>query len=236
MFRSLGLIFPLLSLAIVAVAVLSYLVPALPPLAIAAIGVAGVGLGAAVLCIRPLHVDLMIVALAAVMVVAVGSATPAAAADTVVSAGPIYDLFQPYLQAVAEAVILALIGWIVALVQRWTGIQIEARHREALHSAAMTGVTHALVRLGVRLDHVTADVHSEIVAQAISWIEASVPDAIKALGVSPDTVSMLASAKLGQLIAGAQSSLPIVNIENIRSAPEAPLGIGLYDAPAGVRT
>lgn len=234
MFRPLGLIFPVLSLAIFAMVILSFLVPALSPFAIAAIGVAVIVFGSAILRIRPLHVDLAILGLVVVLALAVGSATPAAA-DTVVSAGPAYDFFQPYLQALADAAIVALIGWTARLVQRWTGIQIEARHREALHSAAMTGVTQALAQLGVRLDHVTADVHSEIVAQAISWIEASVPDAIKALGVSPDKVSMLASAKLGQLIAGAQSSLPIVNIENIASVPQAPPGAGLYDAPAGAQ-
>lgn len=133
------------------------------------------------------------------------------AADTTISAGPVYAFFEPYLLSAISAAIAGLIGWTATLVQRWTGIQIEARHREALHSAAMTGVTQALARLGTRVDSLQVDIRSDVIAAAVEWVEASVPDAIVALGATPEKVEAIATAKLGELIAAATrtDALPI---------------------------
>ena len=154
---------------------------------------------------RPLGLIFPILGLAiAALALAVAFASAAAAASgTTVSVEPFYAVLAPYLQALADAVIFALIGWVATIVQRWTGIQIEARHREALHSAAMTGVTKAIARVGGSVNGMSLDVRSDVVASAIEWIEASVPDAIAALGVTPEKVAALATAKLGQLIASA---------------------------------
>ncbi len=143
------------------------------------------------------------------------------AADTTLSAAPVYAFFEPYLRALADAAIAGLIGWIAVLVQRWTGIQIDARHREALHSSAMTGVTRAIAELGVRLDGITVDVRSQVIANAVRWMEASVPDALARHRVTPEKAAALATAKLGQLIAGVQTPAT-VKIENLAPAGLAP--------------
>jgi hypothetical protein len=50
----------------------------------------------------------------------------------------------PHLLELIAAILTLIIGWLAAKARvRW-GIEIEARHREALHSALMTGVRHAL--------------------------------------------------------------------------------------------
>ncbi|WP_414973757.1 hypothetical protein [Cereibacter sphaeroides] len=71
--------------------------------------------------------------------------------------------------------------------QRWTGIQIEARHREALHSAIMTAARVAVAR------GLTREVATEFVA---AYVHASVPEAMKRLSPSTDTLDRLVRSKL----------------------------------------
>lgn len=70
--------------------------------------------------------------------------------------------------------------------RRW-GIDIEARHREALHSALMSGVRAALDRgLSGRA----------AIDAALDHAGQSVPDAISALNPTVDVLASIAKAKL----------------------------------------
>jgi hypothetical protein len=69
---------------------------------------------------------------------------------------------------------------------RW-GIEIEARHREALHSAIMSGIRAALTK-GLS--------GQAAIDAAIVYANDSVPDALEALGPSFETITALAEAKL----------------------------------------
>lgn len=116
--------------------------------------------------------------------------------------------------------LLALIATLLGLVirsaaqmakQRW-GIEIEARHREALHSALMTGITAALTRgLGTQA----------AIAAALDYAGRSVPDAIAALGPDAETLRALAEAKLRAAIA-----VPIVRSDGVVVPGIARAGVG----------
>ncbi|WOI34186.1 hypothetical protein R1T40_05495 [Tritonibacter scottomollicae] len=76
--------------------------------------------------------------------------------------------------------------------QRW-GLDIEARHREALHSALMSGI-----RAGVeRGPNEAAEV---LIREAVEHAKRSVPDAILRLGPDDSVLSNLARSKLAGLI------------------------------------
>lgn len=77
---------------------------------------------------------------------------------------------SPILMEVATLLILALVGALVELVRRYTGISIEAKHREALQSALENGAR--LLFVGLTRD------------DAIDYVLRSVPDALKALNVN----------------------------------------------------
>ena len=77
---------------------------------------------------------------------------------------------SPILMELATLFILALVGALVELVRRYTGISIEAKHREALQSALQNGAR--LLLSGLTREH------------AIDYVAASVPDALKALKVN----------------------------------------------------
>lgn len=91
-----------------------------------------------------------------------------------------------------QSLILAVIGLVVTLIlnraadafRRLTGIQIEARHREALHEAIKSGVASAIfhgpdVALGTLKTHV------------VQHVRESVPDALKALTPGDGTLDRL---------------------------------------------
>jgi len=97
-------------------------------------------------------------------------------------------LIAPHLLEIFGLLITLLIGWIAKRLRDWTGIQIEARHREALHSALMTGVRYAIER---NLPPAAA------VDTAVSYAQRiGAPDAIAALGASRDTLGAIARAKM----------------------------------------
>ncbi len=95
--------------------------------------------------------------------------------------------------------LLQLIGSILGLLliraanlasSRW-GIEIEARHREALHSAIMSGIQAALMR-GVKGE--------AAVTAALQHARASVPDALRALRPDEAVLTAIAKAKLQQAL------------------------------------
>ncbi|OJY26212.1 MAG: hypothetical protein BGP11_13120 [Rhodobacterales bacterium 65-51] len=93
----------------------------------------------------------------------------------------------PHALEILGAVLTVLIGWAADAARRNWGIQIEAKHREALQSALLTGSRMAIQR-GLS-GHVAAEA-------AVGYAQSSVPDAIRALRPAPEVITNLARAKL----------------------------------------
>jgi hypothetical protein len=139
----------------------------------------------------------------AIVLTSLSAIVPALAQDnstTQVHAGSVWALVAPYLFTAVSAGVVAVLGWLTALFKQWTGIQIEARHREALHSAAMTGVAAAFNKIGQRADTITLDVRTALVKEGVEWMLKSVPDALKYFDLSPQTLATLVEAKLNLLL------------------------------------
>lgn len=101
--------------------------------------------------------------------------------------------------ALADAVIsIASLGITAALAvivpmlkQRW-GIEIEAKHRDALHSALMTGIAAALGR-GLT--------GQGAVAAALAHVRAGgAPDAVRYFGLAEPALERMAMAKLQEML------------------------------------
>ncbi len=100
------------------------------------------------------------------------------------------ELYAAILPLILTA-IAALLAQIIAgaakvAKERW-GIEVEARHRDALHSALMSGVRAALSR-GLT--------GRAAVDSAVAYATKSVPDALARLGPSSEVLSRLATSKL----------------------------------------
>lgn len=139
---------------------------------------------------------------------------------------------SPSIVNVAVVVITGLLTFLTTWLREKFRIEIEEKHMRALHSAIKTGVGRGLDKL-IDLPQVTrADA---AIAEAVSYAERSVPDAIKSLAPSKDhlrdmavsyakekLIELQASDRLTQslIAAGAQAVDP-----NARSR-QAPFRLG----------
>lgn len=80
------------------------------------------------------------------------------------------DVLQPMAMTIASILIPIIVGYVADRVRLWTGIEIEARHREALQSA-LANAARIVVESGK-------------IEDGIDYVAKSVPDAIKALKVN----------------------------------------------------
>ncbi len=104
----------------------------------------------------------------------------------------IIDAATPHLLDLLGLVLTGIIGWAASKARQKWGVEIEARHREALHSALLTGAQLALKH---ELSGKTA------IDLVLRYIRESVPDAISGLDASPAVLTDLAKAKIEQLAA-----------------------------------
>ena len=116
-----------------------------------------------------------------------------------VGLGGVFDAAMPYILAATSAAMLFVIGVVGAMTRKWFGISIDKDMQDSLHKAAMTGVTAALDRLGVKAHELTVDVKSTVLADAAAWVVDSVPDALARLGVTSEMINTLVSSKLALL-------------------------------------
>ena len=97
---------------------------------------------------------------------------------------------SPHILDLIGLALTGIIGWAAAAARRKWGIEIEARYREALHSALLTGAQLAMK------NELTGKAAIDLV---LRYIKQSVPDAIGSLKPSPDVLTDLAKAKLEQV-------------------------------------
>jgi len=110
------------------------------------------------------------------------------------------ELLAPWLEMLVGAIavlIAALLSWITAMIKQKTGIDIEARHREALQTALTNGAGLILAKVKDSVAGKEIDVRSEIVRDAISYVNQAAPDAVKKFGLTPQDLAEKLMAKLG---------------------------------------
>ena len=99
----------------------------------------------------------------------------------------------PHLLEIIGILLASLIGWAANTARRKWGIDIEARHREALQSALLNGARLALERgFGGQA----------AVAEILKHVQISVPDAVIGLDARAEVLGNLAQAKLREVAQG----------------------------------
>lgn len=105
----------------------------------------------------------------------------------------IQSIIQPILVELLLTLILAVLAWFLRLLPERFRMDIEAKHRVALHSAINTGV-------GLLIDtmqkHPTIAAPDMAIGTVLDYVERSVPDAIRRLGPSRAQLEDMARAKL----------------------------------------
>lgn len=119
-----------------------------------------------------------------------------AASDTTVSFAPLITALLPYLATLLSLLATAALGWLATLLQKKVNIDLTQSSRDALHSALTTGINLALSKLQPEGGKLTLDVKDKTIAQAITWAETSVPEAIQHFGLTPDALRSMVASKL----------------------------------------
>ena len=109
----------------------------------------------------------------------------------------VQNIVQPVIVDLLLAIILGVIAWIMRrLPERWR-LDIEAKHRAALHSALNTGVGLVIDAMQKHPGVLAPDLAT---TKIIDYVGRSVPDAIKKLGPSRAHLEEMARAKLQQQV------------------------------------
>lgn len=93
-----------------------------------------------------------------------------------------------------------MLTWVAAWGKRQFGFDIKAKHRDALHSAFMTGARLSAVR------ELTGQAARKLV---LDYVKTSVPDALSQLAPSQEMLTYLTEMKLNQIIKDQQINLRI---------------------------
>ena len=98
----------------------------------------------------------------------------------------------PHMMELIGAVVALALTAAAARFRAWTGIEIEARHREALHRAIMSGLQAAIARQGGKATEM-------VIEEAIAHAQTSVPDALRALRPDAGTLRRIVAARLAEI-------------------------------------
>lgn len=133
-------------------------------------------------------------------VLAMISIAPAVAfaQEATVNVGGFYEIFRPYLIELVTVIISIIVGWVVAKIGKLTGLQIEAKHRDALQMALQNSANFSINALGAKVGTIDFKVKHELVAAALTYVQKSSPDAIAYFGLTPERLRDLIVAKLPQ--------------------------------------
>lgn len=97
---------------------------------------------------------------------------------------------MPHVLEIISIVLASMLGWAANTARKKWGIDIEAKHRDALHSALMTGARLAFQR-GLT--------GQEAINQILQHVQISVPDAVIGLDARTEVLGNLAKAKLREV-------------------------------------
>ena len=130
----------------------------------------------------------------------------------------IQNIVQPLLTEYAVLLVLGVVGWVMRRLPARMRLDIEKRHRDALHRAIDTGIGLAFDALQ---KHPGVAVPDMAVTTILDYVRKSVPDAIKNLGPSQAHLEEMARAKLAKAINDAIASAKPA--EDGWRAPRVPL-------------
>lgn len=105
----------------------------------------------------------------------------------------VQGVLQPIFADYLTWAVLGIVAWFLRFLPAKWRVEVEARHREALHRAISTGI-------GLVIDTIQKDprigVPDAAVTRVVGYVLGSVPDAIKRLGPSQEQLERMARAKL----------------------------------------
>jgi len=118
------------------------------------------------------------------------------------------DVLQPYINAIVNALIVALAGWFFAWFRKKTGIEVDKQRRDALTTFLQNQAGSLIADGMVHVEGKKVSVNNEALAKAANEIFTRIPDAAKHFGLTPENVGQAVADRIvdaiPQIAAGAQ--------------------------------
>ena len=126
-----------------------------------------------------------------------------------IAAGPIVEALRPVISTVVAARVGVAVTFAVALLKRWTGVTLQSAYIDSLRQAAQTEAGVLIADAADNLSSRSITVTSPAIAAAAARIATTMPDAVRAVGKTPEDLSRLVAGEIGKLQAHATTiSLP----------------------------
>src|SRR5262245_13001813 len=125
---------------------------------------------------------------------------------------------QPYINALVEAGIAALVSWVAYLAKNKFHVDIEAQYRDALTAFLQRQASSLIADGAVKLQGTKVEVKNDAIAQAANTAIAAIPDALKFFGLTTDQLRSRILDLIPQQPAVAQALAIAIDTKN----PETP--------------
>jgi hypothetical protein len=122
---------------------------------------------------------------------------------SVIAAGPIVEALRPVLTTVVTGVVGVAVTFGVALLKRWTGVTLQSAYVDSLRQAAQTEAGILVAEAADNLSSRSIAVTSPAIAAAAARIAAAMPEAVRAVGKTPEDLGRLVAGEIGKLQAQA---------------------------------
>jgi hypothetical protein len=122
-----------------------------------------------------------------------------------IAAGSIVETLRPIISAVVTATVGVAVTFGVALIKRWTGVTLQSAYVDSLRQAAQTEAGILVAEATDNLSSRSITVTSPAIVAAAARIAAAMPEAVRAVGKTPEDVGRLVAGEIGKLQASANA-------------------------------
>lgn len=124
---------------------------------------------------------------------------PAFAQSTTVPVAGLYDLIASFLLPIVSVLVAAIGGYLANLLRIKFGLQIEEQHRNAFQTALTNAAGLAIAKGKDIAAGKSVDVKNPAIADAVNYVIAAAPDALKYFGITPAAIAEKVTAKIGAM-------------------------------------
>lgn len=116
---------------------------------------------------------------------------------------PIVEALRPMMSDIVTATVGLAVTFGVALLKRWTGVTLRSAYVNSLRQAAQTEAGILVAEAADNLSSRSITVGSPAIAAAAARIAAAMPEAVRAVGKTPEDLGRLVAGEIGKLQARA---------------------------------
>src|ERR1700744_4464132 len=116
-----------------------------------------------------------------------------------ITAGPIIETLRPIISDAVTAIVGVAVTFGVALLKRWTGASLQSTCVDSLRQAAQTEAGILVAEAADNLSSRSITVGSPAIAAAAARIAAAMPEAVRAVGKTPEDLGRRVAGEIGKL-------------------------------------